>query len=580
MSGIYSIIPGGVGTFATNHSFATGRRAKAMHNGSFVWGDSADEDVSSTSSNQFIIRASGGVGIGVEAPEAALHVAGAVKAESFVGMGAPLLLATTDDQPLEFRVNGEGAFRLEPTTNSPNVVGGFEGNVVGSGISGATITGGGSDERPNTLEIFTNAWSTEVFVPHFGTIGGGSGNRIASADHDTIAGGASNSITGATSLGQGKNSINGGAHNRISNVGSSIIAGGSGNAILGSIRWGRGEWVIGGGMSNIIQVFDAQDEEVGVSTIAGGSNSSITSGSAGTVGGGLANRITWHAGGNHRGGNRNYVMGLSSYTTAWGTIAGGNGNVLYGGYGGVLSGGENNNMRASWGSVGGGYGNTIWGAAESSTIGGGESNAVWGAYGAIPGGQDNYATNYCLAAERRAKALHSGGFVWGDSTDADVESSSTNQFTVRATGGARFFTDTNLTAGVELAPGSGSWSTLSDRNAKTNFTAIQAEEVLERLTQIPISTWNYKTQDASIRHIGPTAQDFRTAFQLGEDECRISTVDADGVALAAIQGLNLKLEEQAAQIRELKRTVDEFRRLLKSKVSPRLVSHSKRSWHG
>ncbi len=42
--------------------------------------------------------------------------------------------------------------------------------------------------------------------------------------------------------------------------------------------------------------------------------------------------------------------------------------------------------------------------------------------------------------------------------------------------------------------------------------------------------------------MGPTAQDFRAAFGLGEDETTISVVDEQGVALAAIQGLNQKLE--------------------------------------
>jgi hypothetical protein len=54
--------------------------------------------------------------------------------------------------------------------------------------------------------------------------------------------------------------------------------------------------------------------------------------------------------------------------------------------------------------------------------------------------------------------------------------------------------------------------------------------------------WNYESQDASIRHIGPMAQDFKAVFGVGENERYITTVDADGVALAAIQGLNQKIE--------------------------------------
>jgi hypothetical protein len=69
---------------------------------------------------------------------------------------------------------------------------------------------------------------------------------------------------------------------------------------------------------------------------------------------------------------------------------------------------------------------------------------------------------------------------------------------------------------------------------------------------MPIATWSYKSQDVSIRHMGPMAQDFAEAFDVGEDQQHISTVDADGVALAAIQGLNSRLREKDAEIGTLK----------------------------
>jgi hypothetical protein len=147
-----------------------------------------------------------------------------------------------------------------------------------------------------------------------------------------------------------------------------------------------------------------------------------------------------------------------------------------------------------------------------------------------------------LAAGRRAEALHDGAFVWADSTDADVSSTTSNQFTVRATGGVLFLSAANAPAGVELAPGSGSWASLSDRNTKENFTAANAREILDKVAALPLASWNYKAQDKSVRHLGPLAQDFRAAFGLGESDRTITTVDADGVALAAIQGLNEKVE--------------------------------------
>ena len=83
----------------------------------------------------------------------------------------------------------------------------------------------------------------------------------------------------------------------------------------------------------------------------------------------------------------------------------------------------------------------------------------------------------------------------------------------------------------------------SDRNSKENFSPIDSGAVLERVAALPISRWNYRAE-SDVSHLGPMAQDFYQAFQVGEDERHISMVDADGVALAAIQGLNLKLEEQ------------------------------------
>lgn len=88
----------------------------------------------------------------------------------------------------------------------------------------------------------------------------------------------------------------------------------------------------------------------------------------------------------------------------------------------------------------------------------------------------------------------------------------------------------------------------SDRAAKVKFTPVSAREVLAKLVAVPISTWVY-TNAPGIRHIGPVVQDFVAAFAVGEDDKHIATVDADGVALAAIQGLNQKVEEQGVALK-------------------------------
>jgi hypothetical protein len=63
-SGDYSTVSGGELNSANGaYSFAAGRRAQALHDGSFVWADQTDEDFSSTGTNQFLIRATGGMRI-------------------------------------------------------------------------------------------------------------------------------------------------------------------------------------------------------------------------------------------------------------------------------------------------------------------------------------------------------------------------------------------------------------------------------------------------------------------------------------------------------------------------------------
>src|SRR5205085_1503568 len=91
-------------------------------------------------------------------------------------------------------------------------------------------------------------------------------------------------------------------------------------------------------------------------------------------------------------------------------------------------------------------------------------------------------------------------------------------------------------------------ASLSDRNKKANFAAVNAREVLGRVVSLPIETWNYLSQGPATRHIGPMAQDFHTAFGVGEDDTHINMVDANGVALAAIQGLYQLVQEQEMQL--------------------------------
>ena len=136
-------------------------------------------------------------------------------------------------------------------------------------------------------------------------------------------------------------------------------------------------------------------------------------------------------------------------------------------------------------------------------------------------------------------------------------------FVVQGTNDVNYLTvTTNGTVTV-----SGEISTLainitSDRDAKERFAPVNTHAVLEKLAGLPITEWQYKSQ-TDVRHIGPMAQDFYAAFGVGRDERHITSVDADGIALAAIQALNEKLQEQMQHkdncIQELQRAVAELR---------------------
>jgi hypothetical protein len=108
----------------------------------------------------------------------------------------------------------------------------------------------------------------------------------------------------------------------------------------------------------------------------------------------------------------------------------------------------------------------------------------------------------------------------------------------------------------------GTLTQLSDRTQKEDFEAVDAKAVLEKVSALPITSWHYK-KDPSARHVGPMAQDFHSAFGLnGANDRGIAVVDEEGVALAAIQGLNQKLEERDARIAKLERDLSELKQLV------------------
>jgi len=104
---------------------------------------------------------------------------------------------------------------------------------------------------------------------------------------------------------------------------------------------------------------------------------------------------------------------------------------------------------------------------------------------------------------------------------------------------------------VAWTPGSAAWTWSSDRNLKEGLATVDGKAVLDKLSHLPLSEWNYKGY--AQRHIGPMAQDFHTLFPLNESETTLNDADLHGVALAAIQGLNEVVREKDVRIEKLEK---------------------------
>ena len=455
-------------------------------------------------------------------------------------------------------------------SNPANVTEGSGSNQVEEGVVGGTISGGGEATFPNLvlLDYGVIGGGRDNSAGNFSTVGGGEGNH-ADGIRATVSGGANNTASR-------NNAVVAGGYGNTASQSFATIGGGNVNTADGSYT------TISGGAGNLA---------IGrFSTISGGTRNQTPSAYS-TVGGGWYNLAI---GGTTTigGGTGNRAPGIGS------TIAGGAGNTAMG-LQSAISGGLSNQVTDNYGAVSGGRQNVAGNANKDTedspyaNVGGGYGNQAGGAYATIPGGYENQALgDYSFAAGDQAQvgSSHPGTFLFADSSGFVFPSVTSNEFAVRATGGVRFVTglgaDGEPLIGVRLAPGSGSWETLSDRNAKTAILPVDDRQVLDALMSIPISTWRYKGQSSAVQHIGPMAQDFYAAFGMGEDAHYIGTIDADGVALASIQGLYQVVQEKDAQIVALKqqnakqeKRLDDFEARL-SKLEKQDVQPSQpfRSW--
>ena len=213
---------------------------------------------------------------------------------------------------------------------------------------------------------------------------------------------------------------------------------------------------------------------------------------------------------------------------------------------------------------------------DEATVGGGSFNVASGSSATVPGGSSNVASGAAsVALGHEAVAGHDNTFVFnGWSTVGNAGSFRLNSVEFMANhglaveygapradgggGGTSWVCICDIFAGEAISTNTGAhlstggaWVNNSDRARKTAFEAIDPRMILDKVAALPIASWQYLDEGPAIRHIGPTAQDFRSWFGLGSSQTTIGTIDADGVALAAIQGLHRLVQEKAARIEAL-----------------------------
>ena len=468
-------------------------------------------------------------------------------------------IGTSDTMPLEFKVNTNRALRLEyaydPTFGSvaPNVVGGFGGNMVVNGLHGAVIAGGGASNYPN------------LAAGHYATVLGGIAN-VASG-YDAAAMGLGVTASGSSSVAM--NHLTTASGDFSTAMGESTTASGLSATAMGQATLASGGHSTALGQSTTAS--GAVSTALGFGTIASNSfsvamgNSTISGGFASTAMG----QATIASGGTSTAMGYN-TMAIGNYSTAMGyaTTAGGFYTTAMG-FGSISSG--NGSTAMGYSSSASNVGSTALGQGDSAT---GYASTAMGFYSTASG-------DYSVAMGQYARAGGSGSFAWNGFPNPSLVQGA-NSFGVygahglnvdyysqRADGGGNrwFYVGDNFPGSTILTwtgaslTDSGVWANASDKHRKTDFAAADSEAVLEKLAALPVQQWRYTNEPVTVKHLGPTAQDFMATFQLGTDDRTIGTVDESGVALAAIQGLNEKVEsgkrKAESRIERLERTLEQ-----------------------
>jgi hypothetical protein len=341
-----------------------------------------------------------------------------------------------------------------------------------------------------------------------GILSGENNEIISGANYAVIAGGDSNTA------GSSYDFIGGGLNNE-TNGSKNVICGGKENKSTSEYSF------IGGGRNNSCSKQGA--------IIVGGSEN-INSGNDSFIGGGGDNEI-----------KDSVVAGI--VCGAENKVSVSDGPFIGTGYG--------NENKGEYAGIIGGTGNKILNG-KHSFIGCGKANSITSEESAIIGTHCSITENNSVAMGTTGRVETKYSYVWGGGTGQTI-SWADNTWTARCPGGARFYTDfSNTTTGVEISAGGGSWGAISDRNMKCNIKVVDNKDILDKLSQLSVYDYNYKTQSPDIRHIGVMAQDWYKVYGLGEKDTILYPIDEAGVCISSIKELKRQIDELREEINNIK----------------------------
>lgn len=423
-------------------------------------------------------------------------------------------LGTSNDQPLRFRAQNAAVGSLDyraqtvgpNTQESVNIVFGWPGNSIGDNAWGNVVLGGARRLSQAVPNVVANGAS-------YSKISGGYANQALAAEA-TISGGNNNRAAASATVAGGTGNL--------ANAARSSIGGGRNNATEGSAG------AIAGGENNSVGAF--------WSAIPGGiSNRAI--GNFSLAAGAYADAL-------HDG---SFVWSQSDGSYRLSSSA--NDQVVFQARGGFGINGATGpvpgsalNAELTLRSSGIPDNNTDLMLLNHDSN---SSNFRGFSLASVPNGQFYITSLYNNGGTLRYDALFALlATSSGNATIAFNRGSSTPQLgaVLQVGDGGNDGNGAYLTTG-------GTWTNASSRDYKAEFRSVDPERILDRLLSLPLSTWRYRQSDEG-RHLGPTAEAFAQAFSLGNDPKHISTVDADGVNMAAIQGLNRRLERENKALTE------------------------------